>query len=41
MNLDDLDNTMIHKASELPINSMGDKRLTRTMPLSLDITSFK
>jgi hypothetical protein len=41
MNLDDLDNTVIHKAADVPINSMEDKTLTRTMPLSLDITSFK
>ena len=41
MNLDELDNAIIHKASDLPIETMGDKALTRSMPLSLDIVSFK
>jgi hypothetical protein len=41
MNLDELDNTIIHKASDLPIDHAGDKALARSMPLSLDIVSFK
>ena len=41
MNLDELDNTLIHKASDLHIESSGNKVLTGAMPLSRDITSFK
>jgi Peptidase family M23 len=41
MNLDVLDNTVVHKGSDLPIDHTGNKALTRSMPLSLDIVSFK